>query len=112
LFDDCDESFNTHLNVIKGLFCNPKKIGVVEDVVTKVLCGSTLNVLKSMFKFTMKNNAQAALGLLHSINPLTKMWKIITNFIILFCEISKCVKLVKIAMVQVLGLVEDEKNIQ
>ncbi len=57
----------------------------------------------------MKNNAQATLGLPHSINPLTKTWKIITNFIILFCEISEYVKLLKIAMVQVLGLVENEK---
>jgi hypothetical protein len=97
------------LNVVKGLFCYPKKIGVVEDVVIEFLCASTLDVQKSMFKFTMKSNAQAALGLLHSINPLTKTWKIFTNFIILFCKISKYVKLVKIAMIQVLGLVEDEK---
>ncbi len=78
-------------------------------MVTEVLCASTLDVQKSMFNFTMKSNAQATLGLPHSINPLTKMWKIITNFIILFCKILKYVKLVEIAMIQMLGLVEDEK---
>jgi hypothetical protein len=42
-------------------------------------------------------------------NMCATQQQIITNFIILFCEISEYVKLVKIAMVQVLGLVEDEK---
>jgi hypothetical protein len=56
----------------------------------------------------MKSNAKATLGLPNTINPLTKMWRLISNFVILFCNISKYVKLIEIARLQVLGLVEDE----
>jgi hypothetical protein len=84
LFDNYDESFNTHLNVLKAFFCTPKKIGVVEHVVIEVLCASTLNVQKSMFKITMESNAKVSLGLFSTINPLTKMWGIIFHSIVLF----------------------------
>jgi hypothetical protein len=77
LLEDYDESFNTHLNVLKTFFCTPKKIGVVEHVVLDVLCASTLDVQKFMFKITMKSNAKVALGPPSTINPLTKMWGII-----------------------------------
>jgi hypothetical protein len=62
-----------------------------------------------MFKITMKSNVEVGLGPPNTINPLTKMWRIIFNFSILFCNISKYVKLVQIAMIEMLGLVEDEE---
>jgi hypothetical protein len=40
LLKKCDESFNTHLNVLNAFFCTPKMIGFVEHVVPKVLCAS------------------------------------------------------------------------
>jgi hypothetical protein len=45
----------------------------------------------------MKSNAKAALGLPNIINPLTKMWRLISNFVVLSCNISEYVKLVEIA---------------
>jgi hypothetical protein len=30
LLEECDESFNTHLEVLKALFCTLKKMGVIE----------------------------------------------------------------------------------
>jgi hypothetical protein len=57
----------------------------------------------------MKSNAKVALGLLNIINPLTKMWKIIFHFTIIFRNISDYVKLTKIAMIQMLGPMEDEQ---
>jgi hypothetical protein len=109
LLEDYDESFNTHLNVLKTFFCTPKKIGVVEHVVLDVLCASTLDVQKFMFKITMKSNAKVALGPPSTINPLTKMWGIIFHSIVLFCNISKYVKSTQIAMIQVLGSMEDKQ---
>jgi hypothetical protein len=109
LLHDYDESFNTHLNVLKAFFCTPKKIGVVEHVVLEVLCASTLNVQKSMFKIIMKSNAKATLGPPSTINPLTKMWGIIFHSIVLFHNILKYVKPTQIAMIQVLGSMEDEQ---
>jgi len=109
LLDDYDESFNTHLNVLKAFFCTPKKTGVAEHVVLEVLCASTLDVQKSMFKITMKSNAKATLGPLNTINPLTKMCRIIFHFIVLSRNISKYANLTQIAMIQVLGSMEDEQ---
>jgi len=40
LLKKCNESFNTHMNVLNDFFCTPKKIGVVEHVVLEVLCAS------------------------------------------------------------------------
>jgi hypothetical protein len=109
VLEDIDESFNTHLNVLKTFFCTPKKIGVVEHVVLDVLCASTLYVQKFMFKITMKSDAKVALGPPSTINPLTKMWGIIFHSIVIFHNISKYVKPTQIAMIQVLGSMEEEK---
>jgi hypothetical protein len=51
------ECFNNHLEVIKAVFCQPKKVGI--DVwVLEVLCASFLDIEQSMFKFIgMKSNA-------------------------------------------------------
>jgi hypothetical protein len=87
LFEGCDESFNTHLNVLKDFFCRPKNKTVVECVVHGVLYASTLEVEKSMFKTTMKSNAKVALVPFNTINPFTKIWNIIFKFAILFCNI-------------------------
>jgi hypothetical protein len=57
LLEECDESFNTHLNDLKAFFSNPKKIKVAKHVVAKVLCAFTLDVQNSSFKITMKSNA-------------------------------------------------------
>lgn len=62
LLEECDELFDTHLNIMKAIFCTPKKIGVTEHVVIEVLCASTLDVQKSMSKITMKRNVEVALG--------------------------------------------------
>ncbi len=70
-----------------------------------VVCISTLGVQKSMFKIIMRSNAKATLSCPNVINPLMKMWSIIFHFTILSCSISEYVKL---ATIQVLGLVEDE----
>jgi hypothetical protein len=43
------------------------------------------------------------------LNPLTEMWCLVTTFQILSFSFLEYVKLVKLAMVQIVGNVEDEK---
>jgi len=43
-FENYDESFKTHFHVAKGLFCTPKKMGVINIMIIEVLCASTLNM--------------------------------------------------------------------
>jgi hypothetical protein len=70
---ECDESFDTHLNIMKVFFYTPKKVGVAKHVDIEVLCAFTVDVQKSVFKITMKSNVEIALGPSNTINPLTKM---------------------------------------
>jgi len=37
LLEECDETFNTHINVVPILFCTLKKMGIVEKVVVNVV---------------------------------------------------------------------------
>ncbi len=43
-FENYDESFKPHFNVAKGLFCTPKKMGVINVMIIEMLCASTLNM--------------------------------------------------------------------
>ncbi len=43
------------------------------------------------------------------MNPLTRMWRLVTTSYILVTSFPKYVKLVMLAMVQVVGSVEDER---
>jgi hypothetical protein len=57
----------------------------------------------------MKSNAKLALDACDTINwPLIKMWRINTNLTILFHNISKYIQWAKIAMIQMMTLVEDK----
>jgi hypothetical protein len=43
------------------------------------------------------------------INPLTKMWHLVTTFWILVCSFLEYVKLLEMAMVQTMGSVKNER---
>jgi hypothetical protein len=60
------------------------QINVIEKMVNKFLCAFNLDLHKSMFKMAMKNNAQTTFGPFNIINLLTKMWKLIIDFLIFF----------------------------
>jgi hypothetical protein len=81
LLEECDESFDTHLNIMKVFFCTPKKVGVVEHVAIEVLCAFTADVQKSMFKITMKSNVEVALGPPNYYQPFDQNVKDQINFV-------------------------------
>ncbi len=56
----------------------------------------------------MKSNATACMAPPFDTNPLTKMWRLVTTSQVLVCSFPKYVKLVEMAMVQIVGNVEDE----
>ncbi len=96
------------MNVVKVLFCTLKKWDFLKKWLFKHCVHITLYVQKFMFKIAMKCNAKVASGLQNTINSLTKMWRIITNFVVLFYNISKYLKLVKSTMIQMLRVMENE----
>jgi hypothetical protein len=57
----------------------------------------------------MKSNATTCMAPPFDTNPLMRMWCLVTTFWILVYKFPKYVKLVELAMVQIVGSVEDER---
>ncbi len=63
------------------VFWSLRKMGDVEQLVIEVFGAFDLDVYKSnVFKMIMENNAKNVWG------PLTKMWKMIIDFVIFFSQ--------------------------
>jgi hypothetical protein len=61
-----------------------------------------------MFKPTMRSNVVACVVPPFDTNPLTRMWSLVTTSQILVSNFLEYIKLAKLAMVQIIGNVEDE----
>jgi hypothetical protein len=56
----------------------------------------------------MTNNVKLAMQKLFDVNPITKLWRTLTSFQILKNKILEYIELVELAIVQIIGFVEDE----
>jgi hypothetical protein len=66
---------------------------------------------ESLFICTMESNAKKVMeGDIKSINPLTKLWRVVDTSSMLQHGLSEYLKLAEIATVLVLGSVEDERT--
>ncbi len=61
-----------------------------------------------MLVFSMTNNVKLAMPKPFVVNPITKLWKTLISFLILKNKLLKYVKLVELAIVKVIGSIEDE----
>jgi hypothetical protein len=88
----------------------PKKHGLVGSGlwIPPVLNPTTLDMQHSLFILTMKDNCHVAMVEPCSHNLLTILWRQLTTSQIIVCQMSKYIKLAKIAIIQVLGSIEDE----
>jgi hypothetical protein len=70
-------SFQQHLNVIKSIYCVPKKHGLFGSGlwIPLVLDPITLDMQHSLFVLTMKNNCHVAMVEPHNHNPLIILWR-------------------------------------
>ncbi len=57
----------------------------------------------------MSHNVEAVVHEPSNVNLVTRMWLKIQSFPLLVLKLSEYIKVVEIAMVQVLGLIEDER---
>lgn len=64
---------------------------------------------RGLFKTCMKSNARAAMLPPYDVNPLTKVWRVLDNNNSLTQNFGEFLKLAKMAVVHVLGSVEDER---
>jgi hypothetical protein len=58
----------------------------------------------------MSHNVEVVMQEPSNVNPITQMWLKIQSFPLLVLKLIEYIKVVEIVMVQVLGLVEDERT--
>jgi hypothetical protein len=68
-------------------------------MVGELLNANDLDYQQGMFKFTMKSNAAACMAPPFDLNPLTKMWCLVTTFRVFSSSFPEYLKLVELAMV-------------
>jgi len=96
--------------VIKKSFGEPRWISKEEGnkLVPPVLDCSLLELQQPMFKLAMFSNSMATMEPLFLVNLLTKLWRALDANSALAKTFSEYVKLAQIAMIHVLGSIEDE----
>ncbi len=98
---ECDATIFKHLRVIKSNFYLGK-IHKVDDqnmMVGELINTNELDCQQGMFKFTIKSNVATCMTPPFDLNPLTKMWCLVTTFQVLSCSFLEYLKLVELAMV-------------
>ena len=112
-------TFRKHLNIIKDFYGNPKWVGEGDSRrhVLPVLDTFALESEQALFKIAMISNAHAAMELpplnapAHQlVNPVTKLWRILDANTSLGNKFAEYIKLAQIAMIHILGSVEDERT--
>jgi hypothetical protein len=113
---DCDTLFPVHMQVIKKWYCEMKEISFgegsekVTSQVAQPLGSYKLDLQTSLFKLTMKSNAEKMLGPPYDQNPVTKLWQKLGCNGLLLSKLSEFIQLAEIAITTVLGSVEDERT--
>lgn len=110
----CDEDVQLHISVLKSHFGVTRTIlresETVAQQVLEPLNSVTLSQQATLFKQTMKKHADAAISEPFDENPLTKVWSRLAASPTLRERLSEWFKVAEIAMVTVLGSVEDERT--
>jgi hypothetical protein len=106
---DVGASLAKHLHVIKEAYCHCKKVGNFDVWVFIVLLVIALDIEQSTFKLLMKSNVVDAMAKPSDVNHVSCFWYILSTSRVFSCSFPKYFELVKIAMVQVLESVEDER---
>jgi hypothetical protein len=81
-----------------------------EGSVDPIFSPVNLDMQTSLFKMTMKENAQAMMKKPYYINPATRLWRSIVANSFLRHSLSEYIKVAEVALVMVLGSVQDERT--
>jgi hypothetical protein len=96
--------------MLKTTFCNPHKIGGLDQDVPPLLLTHMLDWHSSHFKMTMLHNFKVTLREKNQFNPFMRLWRKISTFVVLNINLSKYIMLTKIIVVQVIGSIENERT--
>ncbi|KAG0595346.1 hypothetical protein M758_UG159400 [Ceratodon purpureus] len=105
------KSFQAHLDVLTDFYCEPKEVqdGDKTRLVPPLLDRWKLQNQQSMFKTAMMSNSERACEPPFYCNPLSRIWRVLSANSLTSHMISEYIKLAEIAVVHVIGSVEDER---
>jgi hypothetical protein len=109
---ECDENFDKHLKIIKAHYGHSMPFSTAKfpkGSIDPILSPVNLDMQTSLFKMTMKENAKTMFRKPYAINPVTCLWRSIDSNSFLRLSLSKYIKVAEIALVMVLGSVQDEQ---
>jgi hypothetical protein len=124
LIPEADENFERHLSIIKEYYGHMKSyeskivkkkhssipLPEKKKEVPPVLSIDLLDEQTLMFKIAMKANCHAAMVGDLPLNPLTRLWRRLEASGLLRHKLSEFMKITELAVVIVLGSVEDERT--
>lgn len=124
LMPEADENFERHLSIIKEHYGHKKSyesktnkskhsqvlVAEEEKFVPPILSIDLLDEQTLMFKIAMKGNCHAAMTGDLPLNPLTRLWRRLEASGLLRHKLSEFMKITELAVVSVLGSVEDERT--
>jgi hypothetical protein len=94
--------------MLKAIFCVLHKVGEYGQIVPTLLSSYKFMLQSSFFEKIMLHDFEVVSSKENDLNPLTKLWCKVFSFPILNHKLLEYIKLVEIAIVQVLSL--DENN--
>jgi hypothetical protein len=106
-----EEMFDKHLRILMDTYGHGKILGEGEKklLIPALLDRDALMSQRGLFKTCMKSNARAAMLPPYDVNPLTKVWRVLDSNNSLTQNFGEFLKLAEMAVVHVLGSVEDER---
>jgi hypothetical protein len=118
LNDTFEATYPGHIAKLKSFYGTAKKLWVHVDAKTEddeewvlpPLDICNLELQSSFLKITMISNAQAAMALPMTENPMSQLWRKLSSNALISAKLSEFMKVAEIAHVQVLGSVEDERT--
>ncbi len=105
--ENFDVAFPINLAFIKAMFCIGRR-NKTRVFVPQLFDLQQLDVQFSFFQLTMTRNAKSIMAIGFNKNLISKLWMKINSSPILACKLNEYNKLDEIALVQVLGPMENE----
>lgn len=108
---DAEDMFDNHLRTLMDAYGHGKILGSGDKklLITPVINRDALISQRALFKICMKSNSQSAMLPPYDINPLTKVWRVLDGNHNLTQNFGEFLKLAEIAVIHVLGSIEDER---
>lgn len=110
------KNFSAHLEIIKRHFGTAKDVGEKDnrEVLSGLLSKFDLDSEQSLFKLCMQSNSEECMVPNESgnfdVNPLTNLWRILAANDVLCGRFTQYMKLAKMAVVMVMGSVDNERH--